>query len=545
MPRCNQQFVSHAAALCAVAAACYFACMPCARAASHSYYFANHGQRGAPCSMQSPGADMSDAQAKVGAAGPNDTVYLYFKRGDTWRFDTAAVVKKVVFGLAVSNDDPIVHIDAYGSGNKPVFDGMITDWTAVPSHNAKTGPLRWNRILQLGRPNCSVKNLEIRNTYAIGIQLHSDHDGAVVSHCDIHHFGGSSIRTKWGYDAQDVTIEHCRIHDGQLLFQYGKVHAGCWAGGITLKSETVGPPPSGNLVRYNLVYDIMGEGINCANAIVEHNVVGDTFSIGICTVPHNWDFGVNIVRHNLVTMSDWKTSIYDGFKRGSGPHGIRVFDEAIGEGNNLGCDIQYYGNVIVNRSVGIWVFNHPTAGPGDRFGPVKIFNNTIIDSHAANFRVGNLDQFTDVKIYNNASLFLDRPGGRHVQVFSKIPFHAGWSIENNAFWSAGAETVVDEAWRKGAITADPRLAGEPAVDWDGQRGAGYCFGITLANTYPLAGSSLIDSGRALAGYDTMFMTVGSDFSGLPETANVILADQGKSGTGWDIGALIYTVPAAR
>lgn len=150
-----------------------------------------------------------------------------------------------------------------------------------------------------------------------------------------------------------------------------------------------------------------------------------------------------------------------------------------------------------------------------------------------------------MKIYNNASLLLDRTRGRHVQVFSKTPFHDGWTIENNAFWTAGGETIVHPAWRKGAIMTDPRLAGERVVDWDGQRGAEYWLGVAIAHAYPLGGSSLIDSGRTLSGYNRTLMTAGSDFSGLPGAARVVLADQDKNGAGWDVGALIYTRPGAR
>lgn len=515
-----------------------FSYVPDAAATSYSYYFADDGQ-GSKCSMQSPCASLSDARNKIKAAGPNDIVQLLFKRGDIWRFDTAAVVKRIVHGLTVYADDPTVHIDAYGSGDKPVFDGMVSDWKTVPSHNLTTGPLRWNTIFQIGRENCSLKNIEIRNVYGHGISLHENHDGATISNCDIHHFGASSIKTR--HSGQNVTVEHCLVHTGQLLFQYDKMNGVGWGGGITLKSNS-GPPPSGNIVRYNVVYDIMGEGINTANSIVEYNVVGDTYSIGICTVPHAWDFGVNIVRYNLVTMSDWSASIYDDFKStssgSSGPHGLRVFDEEVGVGNNLSCDVQYYGNVIINRGVGIWLFN-PQGNAGDTFGPIKVFNNTIIDSHADNIRINNLDQFTDVKIYNNASVLLDRTGAKHVQDFANKSYHAGWTIENNAFWTKGGSPIVDANWRAGFITADPKLAGEPAIDWDGQRGAEYYFGIAVADVNPLTGSSWIDSGKALAGYETTFMTAGSNFSALPDSATVVLAEQDSSGSGWEVGALVH------
>ena len=89
------------------------------------------------------------------------------------------------------------------------------------------------------------------------------------------------------------------------------------------------------------------------------------------------------------------------------PVGTRVFDEFVGKGNNLNCDIQIYGNIIINNNVGIWIFNNQGT-KADKFGSVKIYNNLIIDSHEANIRAFDHWQFTDMKIYNNASILYDR-----------------------------------------------------------------------------------------------------------------------------------------
>jgi hypothetical protein len=50
---------------------------------------------------------------------------------------------------------------------------------------------------------------------------------------------------------------------------------------------------------------------------------------------------------------------------------------------------------------------------------------------------------------------------------------------------------------------------------------------------------LIDSGKALSGYEATFMTASSDFSALPDSATVIVAEQDNSGSGWEVGALVF------
>ena len=103
-------------------------------AATYNFYFSTKGG-GSTCSEKSPCAKVSDAQTKVNGAGSSDTVNLYFNRGDTWSFNTAAATKTLCFGIIVGSNGPTVNIDAYGTGNKPVFDGLVSDFSTVPSHN--------------------------------------------------------------------------------------------------------------------------------------------------------------------------------------------------------------------------------------------------------------------------------------------------------------------------------------------------------------------------------------------------------------------------
>ena len=162
-------------------------------AATYNFYFSKSGG-GSTCSAKSPCAKVSDAQTKVNGAGSSDTVNLYFNRGDTWSFNTAAATKTLCFGIFVGPNGPTVNVDAYGNGNKPVFDGLVSNFSTVPSHNTVTGPFSWNRIFEFRRANCSVKNIEIRRVYGVGIYLRDDGEtGFTLQYCNINNVGDATI----------------------------------------------------------------------------------------------------------------------------------------------------------------------------------------------------------------------------------------------------------------------------------------------------------------------------------------------------------------
>ena len=323
--------------------------------------------------------------------------------------------------------------------------------------------------------------------------------------------------------------------------RYDKRSGVGWGGAIQMVAEhPTSYAPFGSIVRYNLVYDIAGEGIMAGNSIVEYNVVGNTASVcnRYCSLT-NWDARQSIVRYNFMIMSDWSTHNYDTLLNGKGaqPVGTRVFDELVGKGNNLNCDIQIYGNVIINNNIGIWIFNNRGTN-ADKFGSVKIYNNLIIDSHVANIRALDHWQFTNMKIYNNASILYDRTNVKHVQDGDES-YPAGWTIDNNAFWTSGGSPTVRSNWRKNYVTSDPKLPGEEVyhIDWDGQTGATYWKNITInEHLFPPSNSSLFNSGKILSGYNATILTYGSDFTKLPSVASFVTSTQPNTGN-WDIGSL--------
>ena len=217
---------------------------------------------GATCSEKSPCAKVSDAQAKVNGAGSSDTVNLYFNRGDTWSFNTAAATKTLCFGIIVGSNGPTINIDAYGTGQKPVFDGSVSNFSTVPSHNPTTGPFAWNRIFEFRRANCSVKNIEIRRIYGDGIYLRRENgeNGFILQNCKINRFGNSALRFWSG--AINVLIENNLIYEGQQLQRFYKRSGVGWGAALHLTTEDQNSvTPHDNIVRYNLIYDIAGEGM--------------------------------------------------------------------------------------------------------------------------------------------------------------------------------------------------------------------------------------------------------------------------------------------
>jgi hypothetical protein len=511
-------------------------------AATTNYYFANNGSdANTPCtSLDSPCKTLGKAQAIIDSKSSGDTVNLYFNRGDIWSMDTAAVSKTSVYGLDVTSSSPVVHIDAYGSGDKPVFDGGVTDFSNVPSHNASTGPLMWNNVFRIMQDNSSVKNIKITNSYGIAISLGSNIDYGdyiTIEGCEISYFGFIGISSSANYGTQNSIITKNLIHDGGNLYMNGKTPGPDWGYAITVAPVwATSRAASGNTISYNVIYNEAGEGIHGNGATVEYNIVGDTGSVGIYCNPFRQTATDHIIRYNLVMMSSEYT--YRGVPKVA-HDGIEIRDEGAG-GDNSNATVQVYGNIVINRKTGI---KFDTGQGSEPWGEVRIFNNTLIDNSTYNLYIGSYNAIAEGHgfIYNNASILYDQTGSVHA-LDHKEPadFSAYWTVDNNAFWTAGGSPTVKVHWRMNYVTTDPKLAGEERgspLDWDGQSGATYYKDITFADVTPNIDSALINAGRTLgAGYETKFLTYGTDFSRLPDMPTFQLASQPNSAK-WSIGAI--------
>ncbi|MCK5292845.1 MAG: right-handed parallel beta-helix repeat-containing protein, partial [Thermoplasmata archaeon] len=505
--------------------------------ATYNWYFSMSGG-GNVFSQTSPGRWLSShqvgyikgettAQDKIDSVNVNDTVNLFFKRGDTWSMDTAKVSKTIIYGLLIDTNSPIVHINAYASGNKPIFDGLVSNFSVAPVHNSTTGPLFYNQLFQFKRNNCSISNIEIKRVYGHGIIL-SNGNYFTLDSSYIHHFGAGGVSISSSTGGNNITVTKNVFHTGQELYHYG-LRSG-WEAAIQLTAQDY--IVEDNIIQYNVVYDIYGEGIQCPNSLCEYNIVGDTGSIALNTSNHGWDAKTTIVRYNIVTMSDWDSNIYDSLN-GSSPIGIRVFDEHIG-GDNSNADIQIYGNIIINAKYGIKLGS--PVDRGNPYGFVKIYNNTMIDCEA-NWCFSQPEEFSNVYIYNNSSIHYNKACA-HIINWDISEGYNGWNISHNHFYPVDNINTVLPIFTNNYLTMNPKLIGGDIVDWTGQSGPTYFKDIKFSDLYPMADSPLIGSGKPLGiGFDNIFLTKGSDFSTLPNVPKFILAMQPEVGN-WDIGAII-------
>jgi len=501
-----------------------------ANAATYNWYFSDDAAGDAigndstgDGSIGNPWKTLGKAKTQIDTVGSGDTVNLYFDRGDIWTVDTLLKVETHAF--EVESDNPIVNMDAYGSGNLPCIDGGITNFSTAPAHDPDNGPLRWSEVFRFSRTNCSVSNMEFKQIYGDVIELRGA-TGFRLSNCNIHHFGQAATKAA-AVSMENAIIEYNTVHTGQQLYRFA-MRSG-WGGGISFSSQTIAC--KNNTVRYNLVYDIYGEGIFNPGGITEYNVVGDTYSVAIYIPSFKYDASDAIVRYNYVICSSSKNYC------GLGDNGIGVIDENVG-GSNANADIEIYGNIVINRHSGIYAKN--SIDPGNPFKSIKIYNNLVIDCSNGNYIVSQPSEFTEGHIYNNSSILYDRTTAIHGGHDKTFP-HANWTVDNNHFWTTGGSPTVDDGWTTNYVITDPKLPGEPSIDWDGQSGATYYKDIDFkAHLYPPADSPLVNTrSKPLgAGYNTTFLTYGTDFGTLPDKATFKTASQAPGNL--DIGAICNT-----
>ena len=436
-----------------------------AQGSTYSYYFSNAGG-GTTCSEVSPCATLAVAQAKINAANSDDTVNLYFNKGDTWTENSGTGTQ-----IYVGTSKPIVNIDSYGSGDKPIFDGNVSDFSTAPVSGVG-GYYFYNVFFKFDKPSCTIKNVEIKNVYGDAIRIASGTSllPSTVSGCTIHNIGYCAVSCA-SAGVSHTLIEKNLVYTCQELHRQNtdprKVNLYNWASAIHLHTINEASTFTDNLVRYNVVYDVSGEGITVNGGIMEYNIVGDTGSVGVYPASCKNIPTSIIARYNLITMSSSTT-----YKNHPGGYnGIVVYDESA-VGNNASLITEVYGNIIINRKNGIKF----DIGYGDGFPikEVRIYNNTIIDSVVYNIVINedSYDMVVGGYIYNNASILYDRTGDHHVMDYGDpAGLSTYWTIGNNAFWdaTAGDEGTVDVDWRTNYVTGNPLLYGEETtgLNWDG------------------------------------------------------------------------------
>jgi len=530
--------------------------------ATYSAYFSN-AATGNATGTDTPGAlsdcDGSDAantcstlahaQTYLDLASSGDTVNLYFDRGDTWTYSAGSN-----YVIRILSTDPTVHVNAYGSGEKPIIDGQTADWTTAESTWALAVTAGdyfgdfWDPVFMVQKSNCTFQNLEIKRAYN-AFSLGGDGvsvSGIEIKYCKIHDIGYTVIEVGADRTISDCVIEYNEIHEIVQFHRYeggsGEPFYDNWPGAIQLayggSSLTY---DHSNTYRYNLIYNIHGEGFNINAGTVEYNIIGSTWSVGIYISPKGHDVSHDsIVRYNLIVGNT--DANYTHINQGArlwNETGIGYLDEKT-SGSNTGMDLEIYGNTVIGCYAGIQIYDVFEYGTPDT---IKIYNNTIIDNWY-NFYAGNTANFSSVTVYNNAFVRYDTTGD-HIYDEQSGEESGYWTIDNNAFWTTGGSPTVDADWQTNYVITNPRLYGEEttALNWDGlDSGDPRLDGVNVEfiDLLPESDSSLIDAGnKTLAGYDDDFLSTGSDFDDLPTTATFTLLDQDVRGTSWEIGAYVY------
>ena len=489
-----------------------------ANAATYNWYFSNNANGNAvgndttgDGSIGNPWKSLSKAETMANSYGPSDIVNLYFDGGDIWSEDTEDPGRDLN-NFRVRSGEARVNILSYGTG-RAIFDGgMAADFAGAATDGVGNAH-RYNRYFQFEVDYCSITNVTIRNTYGNAVFL-KDADNFTLASNTIYNNGYSAIAAADSTGGEDNIVEYNTIYLGQQLQRYGLVSGNQWSGAIDFQGLGYGSTSmcKNNIIRYNLIYNIYGEGILSPNGTIIYNLLGDTASVAIDLTTQDFDALTSVTAYNLIVMSDWKSSIYSKLA-GIGPHGIRVYDELAG-GDNSAADMSIYGNVIINRARGIQVTCYDGGDTSCGQGPyasVKIYNNLMIDNRIANISINQPDEVDYLYFYNNVSVLYDRTGSSHTVSVTPGPH---WTISNNAFWTAGGSPKYDSDYGAGVVTTDPRFPGEPALDWDGLTGTNYFHMIDFAkHLYISPDSSLANAGKILgSGYNNMFLTADTDFN---------------------------------
>ena len=507
-------------------------------------------------SIGSPWKTLHKVQEQMLTLGSSDIANIYFDRADTWDASTANWNSSagLISDYTSNLEDKVlcitngtVHIDAYGTGAKPIFDGGITSFVA--------DPLTANRgkeiLLEIRRNDSSVKNIEIKNHQHGAIRLYGDISGTTIEDCKISNVGWAAFEVWTGANRSyyNNTVENVEAYDIIQLKRYG--HVTGWPPAISFSAGGASPPGLyyGNAIRHCKVDRSYGEGIVMSMgygpvgnevSYLEYNLIANTWHPALI-LNNDAGAGVGYARYNeIITTADG--SDYSSVSS----YGIWVYHEYI-DGADLETygDYEIYGNIIIAQSYGIYL-----ALEGvwyrDTLGSLKIYNNTIIDSLTANWYVNTGSSTADYgncQIYNNASMFFDNSGKSHIIEGPNSDYVTNnITISDNFYWDELAQSYgsVDGDWDTNYKTGDPLLPGEAVpINWDG-----IATVATLdfdTHLLPPDNSALVDNGADISGWasDLTFLTIGTDFNDLTGTETFTTAEQDVDAS-WDLGAIIST-----
>lgn len=437
-----------------------------------------------------------------------DIVNASLDRTDTFPFDHDGV------GLRGYIEPPlgvVLNLGAYGTGARPILDGQ----TSFASNPLDANKHITDAVINFRADSSSVENIEIINYFANGIRFGDGTDDHTIKKTKITYMGTGGIVSSnlVGEGTSGSLIEQCEVGYYWRLEELGYTED-MWAGGISLTKRDAAN--YSNTVRGSYVHHGYGEGIYCdfnsdSATIIEYNVLQDIRYPSLFPNPRMGYAGYYIARYNLIFSTGTAT-----YGRGTG---IYVCDEQLA-GDNSNANINIYGNTIAGMYSGFW-FSPLMADIG---GVIRIYNNGIIDCPIP-YRFGiYAKKYSDIRLYNNTSIKYDLTG---THFGGESVDYTGFTMDNNHFYGGTIPSV--SPWTTNLKSADPKLP----------KSSGWRSLVAIPDfdteLYPPADSGLVKTGKDLeAGYDSLILTIGTDFSVLPGT--VAMETYSQSVGSWGIGA---------
>lgn len=398
-----------------------------------------------------------------------------------------------------SGDTVIVRGGTYQNGctidvNNVTFQNYPGETPIIDGDEVRPGG-EWDSLIGINANGVTIDGFEIRESTGRGIFLNGA-NSATIKNCVVHETYRMCLHLR---NADGALIEDCDFYRGAKR----------------KLTYPTGVNPSTVSVRYSAgatfqrckIHDSYNEGFNLDNessdALVEYcEIYGNPKSnlYLVCAKNHT-------IRYNLIY----------GTNNGKGP-GIWLACEP--DHCNFSFDGYHkiYGNLVANTMMNFWI----AGGVGREVRNCMIYNNTFVESTCG------LPSGAALQVNNGT-------GGGHI-------------FKNNLIWQTEGRIANVPS---GKMTRDYNLwSREPDNDVKGTHDPAYAL-PKLAKTSGwnnLRGGDLDGSEFKLQSTSPAKdagTPLGAEFDDIPECdksvwpAQIVLMDQGKQGSGWEIGADIY------
>ena len=381
------------------------------------------------------------------------------------------------------------------SGNKPILDGNNL---TIPAAGSYSG------LVHVIQSYVTVENIRCVDSGGMGFSAKGISNTNRISNVNFTNMESSNtymhgVRYKY---VSGGTIDGCDMTRCGRGWQLG--YKDTWPAGInTNNSDSI-------TIKNNIVHENFGEGIGLyygsTDCIVENNTCYANRS-GQIYIDHSKNC---IIRRNLCYGTTDST-----YWRGDFPSfGIGINDEdrhtILSENNKV------YHNFVAYSYIGMWI---GTRANSSVFKDSVIYNNTFVDNKK-NFECPD-GPWQNSYVRNNISWCISGDS-EHINTSNPTP---GLTWDHNNWSSAEGVPISGTGDSIGA----PLLS--KTTGWRSMKG-----GDLKVSDFALQPTSpIIDKGR----------TLGAEFAHIPECdesvwpGQIVLMDQDKQGSGWEIGADIH------